>query len=68
MPLCFKIVMCACIKLKNAKKSKVERVAWTIAEQNAFFSVIDKQSADYVMFRLFFLTSPRLGEFLGVNA
>ena len=53
-------------QIKNAKKSKVERVAWTIAEQNAFFSVIDKQSADYVMFRLFFLTSPRLGEFLAL--
>ncbi len=52
--------------IKYISKPKTERVAWTIAEQNAFFSVIDKQSADYVMFHLFFFTSPRLGEFLAL--
>lgn len=52
--------------IKCSSKPKTERIAWTAAEQVAFFNVIDKQSVDYVMFHLFFFLGARLGEFLAL--
>ena len=54
------------IKVKSRCREKKERVAWTSAELNKFFSVIPVGSTDYIMFKLFFACSPRISEFLAL--
>ena len=54
------------IKVKNRTREKKERVAWSLAEMNKFFSAIPTGSKDYVMFKLFFACSPRISEFLAL--
>lgn len=54
------------IKIKSRKREKKERVAWSLAELNQFFSVIKEGTKDYIMFKLFFALSPRISEFLAL--
>ncbi len=54
------------IKIKSRKVEIKERVAWSLAELNQFFSAIPAGSKDYVMFKLFFALSPRISEFLAL--
>lgn len=54
-------------QVKYSKQAKTERIVWTREEENAFFSAIEGSTTDFIMFRLFFTISPRLGEFLGLQ-
>lgn len=54
-------------QVKYSKQAKVERVVWTPDEENAFFSAVEGSLSDFIMFKVFFTISPRLGEFLALQ-
>jgi len=54
-------------QVKYSKKPLTERVIWTPEEEQAFLEAIKVDDRDYLMFRLFLLCSPRLGEFLALQ-
>ena len=54
------------IRVKENGMEKKERIAWSMKELTDFFNAIPKDSKDYLMFKLFFTTSPRISEFLAL--
>lgn len=54
-------------QVKVSKKPEHERIIWTESEEKAFLEAIKENVRDNLMFRLFLLTSPRLGEFLALQ-
>jgi len=54
-------------QVKYKKRPDTERVVWSKEEETDFFDAVDGDKHDYLMFRLFFTCSPRLGEFLGLT-
>lgn len=54
-------------QVKYSKKPKTERVVWTEEEEYKFLEAIKSNKRDDLMFRLYLATSPRLGEFLGIQ-
>lgn len=54
-------------QVKYTKKPLTERVIWTDSEEKAFLEALKIDDRDYLMFRLFLLCSPRLGEFLALQ-
>lgn len=55
-------------QVKNSKLVQKERVVWSREEEMAFFDATRTNATDYLMFKVFFTCSPRLGEFLGLQA
>lgn len=54
-------------QVKVSKKPEHERIIWTEDEEKAFLEATSSDKRDSLMFRLFLLTSPRLGEFLALQ-
>ncbi len=55
-------------QVKYKKTAEVERVIWTPEEERDFILATKENHIDYIMFKLFLTTSPRIGEFLGLQA
>lgn len=53
--------------IKVSTKTTKERVVWDKKEEETFFENVKDNYKDYVMFKVFFACSPRLGEFLGLK-
>jgi integrase len=51
-------------QIKYSKKAKTERIIWSEIEEKNFLKATEKDAKHNLMFKMFFLTSPRLGEFL----
>ena len=54
-------------QVKYSKKPMTERVVWNEEEERRFVNALSINKKDSLMFRLFLATSPRLGEFLGLQ-
>lgn len=54
------------VTMRNDYKKKTERPCWTLAELNKFLNAIPEDSEDFLMFKLFFVCSPRISEFLAL--
>lgn len=54
-------------QVKYSKKPATERIIWTDEEERKFIEALSINKRDSLMFRIFLATSPRLGEFLGLQ-
>lgn len=54
-------------QVKYSKTPMNERVIWSENEEKAFWDTVKVNERDYLMFRVFFSCSPRIGEFLGLQ-
>ena len=54
-------------RIKYSKQPTHERVVWTSEEEKAFLEATKQDPIDHIMFKLFLISTCRLGEFLGLQ-
>ena len=57
---------CCLYQFKADKKAKTERIIWTSEEEVRFFGSFKTNPTKYLMYKLFYMTGTRIGEFLAL--